>query len=105
MLTLHTAASRPYDIHIGPGLLREAGRRSRLVNRGSRVLLVSDSNVAPLYADAAAASFEEAGYRVTRFVFPAGEEQKRLSTIAAMYERLASDGLTRSDLIAARAAA
>ncbi len=101
MLTLHTAASRPYDIHIGPGLLREAGRRSRLVNRGSRVLLVSDSNVAPLYADAAAASFEEAGYRVTRFVFPAGEEQKRLSTIAAMYERLAADGLTRSDLIAA----
>ena len=30
MRTLHTAASRPYDIVIGPGLLKEAGERSRL---------------------------------------------------------------------------
>lgn len=47
MRTLHTAASRPYDIVIGPGLLKEAGERSRRINRGVRVLLVSDSNVAP----------------------------------------------------------
>ena len=38
---------------------------------------------------------------MTRFVFPAGEESKRLSTIAALYEQLAADGLTRADLIAA----
>ena len=101
MRTLHTAASRPYDIVIGPGLLKEAGARSRLVNNGTRVLLVSDSNVAPLYADTVAASFAAAGYRVTRFVFPAGEASKQLSTIAALYERLAADGLTRADLIAA----
>ncbi len=102
MPILHTAASRPYDIAIGPGLLKEAGERSRLVNsKGTRVLLVSDSNVAPLYADKVANSYAAAGYRVTRFVFPAGEESKRLSTVAALYERLAADGLTRSDLIAA----
>ena len=101
MRTLHTAASRPYDIVIGPGLLKEAGERSRRINRGVRVLLVSDSNVAPLYADTVAESYAAAGYRVTRFVFPAGEESKRLSTIAALYEQLAADGLTRADLIAA----
>ena len=44
MRTLHTAASRPYDIVIGPGLLKEAGERSRRINCGVRVLLVSDSN-------------------------------------------------------------
>ena len=101
MRTLHTAASRPYDIVIGPGLLKEAEERSRRINRGVRVLLVSDSNVAPLYADTVAESYAAAGYRVTRFVFPAGEESKRLSTIAALYEQLAADGLTRADLIAA----
>ena len=101
MRTLHTAASRPYDIVIGPGLLKEAGERSRRINRGVRVLLVSDSNVAPLYADTVAESYAAAVYRVTRFVFPAGEESKRLSTIAALYEQLAADGLTRADLIAA----
>lgn len=101
MRTLHTAASRPYDIVIGPGLLKEAGERSRRINCGVRVLLVSDSNVAPLYADTVAESYAAAGYRVTRFVFPAGEESKRLSTIAALYEQLAADGLTRADLIAA----
>ena len=90
MRTLHTAASRPYDIVIGPGLLKEAGERSRRINRGVRVLLVSDSNVAPLYADTVAESYAAAGYRVTRFVFPAGEESKRLSTIAALYEQLAA---------------
>ena len=99
MRTLHTAASRPSDIVIGPGLLKEAGERSRRINRGVRVLLVSDSNVAPLYADTVAESYAAAGYRVTRFVFPAGEESKRLSTIAALYEQLAADGLTRADLI------
>lgn len=101
MRTLHTAASRPYDIVIGPGLLEKAGERSRRINCGVRVLLVSDSNVAPLYADTVAESYAAAGYRVTRFVFPAGEESKRLSTIAALYEQLAADGLTRADLIAA----
>ena len=101
MRTLHTAASRPYDISHRPRPSQGGRGRSRRINCGVRVLLVSDSNVAPLYADTVAESYAAAGYRVTRFVFPAGEESKRLSTIAALYEQLAADGLTRADLIAA----
>lgn len=35
------------------------------------------------------------------FDFPAGEEQKRLDTIARIYAKLAEENLTRSDLLVA----
>lgn len=35
------------------------------------------------------------------FAFPAGEEQKRLDTIARIYAKLAEENLTRSDLLVA----
>lgn len=98
-LTMH--ASRTYDILLGRGLLAQAGAYSRAVNGGKRALIVSDSHVAPLYADKAAASFRAAGYDTDVFVFPAGEQSKRLETIAAIYGRLAERGFTRADLLVA----
>ena len=39
----------PYPIHVGPGLLDDGAALAAHV-RGRHVLLVSDGNVAPLYA-------------------------------------------------------
>lgn len=81
-LSVHTR-SRAYDIFVGDGLLQQAGPLCREVNpRGVRALIVTDSNVYPLYAGQVARSLESAGYTVSAFTFPAGEEQKRLDTIA-----------------------
>lgn len=101
MQTIHVQASRPYDIVIGRGLLDKAGSMARQVNSGARALIVSDSHVAPLYADRVLAGFREAGYAVSLFTFEAGEERKRLSTVQQVYARLAAENLTRGDLLVA----
>lgn len=95
-------ASRTYDILIGTGLLERAGALCREINpRGARALVVTDSHVYPLYAGQAARSLEAAGYTADVFVFPAGEEHKRLDTVTQIYARLAAGGFTRSDLLVA----
>ena len=98
-LTVHT--NTPYEIQIGRGLLDSFGGRIRTLTAARRAVVVSDSNVAPLYAARVEASLKRAEFEVSRFVFPAGEGSKRLDTIASLYTHLARHGLTRSDLIVA----
>jgi len=66
-----------------------------------KILLVSDSNVAPLYADRAEASLKKAGYAVSRFVFPAGEASKTIDTYIQLLEACACAELSRSDALVA----
>ena len=101
MRALRVNTSRPYDILVGRGLMETAGPLSREVNGGVRAMVVTDSNVFPLYAGRVARSLEEAGYAASVFSFPAGEEHKRLDVIAAIYGKLAEGGFTRSDLLVA----
>ena len=101
MRALHVNTSRPYDILVGRGLMENAGPLSREVNGGVRAMVVTDSNVFPLYAGRVSRSLEEAGYAASVFSFPAGEEHKRLEVIAAIYGKLAEGGFTRSDLLVA----
>jgi 3-dehydroquinate synthase len=67
----------------------------------THVALVSDSNVAPLYAGPVKESLEAAGIAVSTITFPAGEEHKRLATLGDILERMAQAGLTRSDAVVA----
>jgi len=98
-ITVNTA--RPYDIFVGGSLLDRAGELSRNVNRGQKALIITDSNVAPLYADRVAKSFKSAGYNTEILVFPAGEQSKKLDTVSTFYARLAKSGFTRGDLLVA----
>ncbi len=101
MRTIHIAASREYDVVIGRGLLRDLGARAKDVLRGRSVAVVSDSNVAPLYMDAALESLYAAGFTAERFVFPAGEASKCGSTYLALLNFLAEKKLTRADALIA----
>ncbi len=98
-LTVHTG--RSYEILIGPGLLEQAGERIRPLTKAQRAVIVSDSHVFPLYGEALRRSLQAAGLTVSEFVFPAGEEQKKLSTIEEMYAAFWSAGLTRTDIAVA----
>ncbi len=101
MKTIRVNTSRPYDILVGRDLLDRAGALSREVNGGVHALIVTDSNVAPLLAERTRASFEAAGYDTAVFVFPAGEENKRLSVISEIYHKLAAMPASRQDLLVA----
>ena len=90
-----------YDVLIGSGLLRDAGACMTKVVEPCRALLVTDSHVAPLYAETVAAGMRAAGYAVALHVFPAGEMNKNMETLTGILTALAENGLTRQDLIVA----
>ncbi|MBQ2866074.1 MAG: 3-dehydroquinate synthase [Clostridia bacterium] len=92
---------KPYEVHIGAGLLSEAGERIKALLPSARTAIITDSNVAPLYADALQNSLKASGIQSQVFVFPAGEKSKRLSTIESILEWLAQQGYTRTDCIIA----
>lgn len=96
-LTLNGAAGRS-DILIRRTLIGEAAERCLAVFAPSRVHIVTDSNVAPLYLEMLAKQF---ALPVTSTVLPAGEEHKRLSTVEGIYHDLLKAGMTRKDLVIA----
>lgn len=101
MKTVTVSASKKYDILIGGGLIRDLGPLSRNLGGAKTVCLVSESNVFPLYGNAAADSLKKAGFTVVTFVFPAGEESKNPGTYLSLLNFLADNRLTRADLIVA----
>lgn len=93
----------PYEIKIERGLLARAGEKIRRIpelQRAHKAALVTDSNLEN-QAQAVAAVLKAADYDVMIHVFPAGEESKNLSSIAAMLEAFAQFGLTRTDFVVA----
>ena len=103
MKTLTVALpGREYNIQIGWGLLTRAGEELRAVLPGaSRIFVVTDSHVAPLYLERVRASLEGAGFRVTAHTVPAGEGSKCPARLAELWEAMMDAGLTRTDAVAA----
>ncbi len=100
--TIHVNTGKPYDVIIQRGILSECGGIvKKILPKASRCVIVSDSNVAPLYADTVRKSLEAAGFRVSVNVFPAGEEYKRLVYVVRMYEAFTDAELSRSDFAVA----
>lgn len=101
MYTLDVDASTPYRVHIGTFLLERVGAIAREAAGGRRAVIVTDSNVGPLYAAPVKTGLEEAGYETGVFSFEAGERSKRAQTYISILEYLASRELTRTDVVVA----
>ena len=99
-LTVQTA--KPYSILLERGLLAQTGKHCLpLFSTGTRAMVISDSNVFPLYGETVMDSLRQAGYEVYSCVFPAGEQSKLLSTVETFFRALGENGFTRSDFIVA----
>lgn len=96
-LTLSATSSRS-EIYIGRGLLAQTAARCLEVFSPSRIHIVTDSTVAPLYLDTVRTQF---ALPTSVTILPAGEEHKRLSTVEQIYHDLLAAGMTRKDLILA----
>ena len=94
--TVAVGGASPYRIEIGPDLLHD-GERLAAHARGRHVLLVSDSNVAPLYAAAVAGALRQArpALSVATHVMPAGEAHKTLASFGQVIDALAALGASR----------
>lgn len=99
-MVLRINTDRPYDVVVENGALAQVGTLvSPLFAPGSKAMVISETNVFPLYGEQVMTSLAAAGFEAHSFVFPAGEPSKQLSTVAEMYAALATDGFTRSDFI------
>jgi len=78
---------RSYPIHVGPGLIDQAGLLLPQLASPS-VAIVSNTTVAPLYLERLAGPLEAAGVRVTRVVLPDGESYKTLETLNQVFDAL-----------------
>ncbi|WP_094234544.1 3-dehydroquinate synthase [Mogibacterium pumilum] len=65
------------------------------------VLVITDTNVAPLYLDNAISSIEARGFDCEGYVIPAGEDSKSFETYSKIIEFASQISLTRADGIVA----
>lgn len=94
-------ASIEYEVKIGSGLLSALGSEIAHVTKATSAVIVSDSNVWPLYGQQAQESLKNSGFSVISFVFPAGESSKCGATYLQLMEFLALHHITRSDCLIA----
>lgn len=92
---------RSYPIIIGTSLLEGIGPRLAASPVGKRYGVISDDNVAPLYAQHLVDSLAAAGVACEVFTFPAGEEQKNTTTVTDLARQLAARGFDRGDALIA----
>ena len=93
-------ASSDYEVLIGAGLIDSCGTHIReCLIRAQKALIVSDTNVAPLYLARVKSSLEREGFSVSEYVFEAGEEKKNIESIAGMWAVMAKDEFTRTDIV------
>lgn len=90
-----------YDILIEKGLLSMAGEFVSNVLKCKKIVLISDTNVFPIYGKDVKNSLIKQGYDVFEFVFKAGEASKKASTVIEMVEFMAENRLTREDGVVA----
>lgn len=101
MTDITVNASKSYKVHIGAGLLSETGRLLAGISKPCRVMLVSDDRVLPLYGETVEKALADAGFSVSEFVFPNGEQSKTLATFGKLLEALGAAGFSRSDMVCA----
>jgi 3-dehydroquinate synthase len=100
--TVDVGGDAQYSIAIGAGLLDDGSRLAATL-RGRHALVVSDSHVAPLYADRLESALREArpSLALGRYVMPAGEQEKSLARFGEILDALASLGATRDAAVIA----
>ncbi len=101
MRKITVSGENGYEILIGGGLLANAGEYIRRVSDAKKALIISDTNVLPLYGEKVKNSLEESGFEVFSFAFPAGEVSKTLDTVSNMIKALCEAQLSRTDLVVA----
>ncbi len=98
----NAAPTPAYDIVIGQGVADQTGTliSSRLGKR--HCVIISDSNVAPLYQKRFEENLTAAGHTLKQtLVIPAGEASKNFTQIGALLNEMLSTGIDRKTLVIA----
>ena len=102
MRTVQVRAGRPYEVHIGRGLMDAVGGMIVEALGGTRMAaILTDDTVDALYGARVEQALSESGLRTCRFAMPHGEAHKTLATWEKMLAFLSEQGMTRADVVVA----
>jgi 3-dehydroquinate synthase len=96
MTALRAGAGR---ILIGERLLPQTGDKCRTLGLLGRCAIISDSNVAQLFAACVNKSLVSSGFRPILITIPAGERSKTLEQAGAICDRMIAVGLDRKSFV------
>jgi 3-dehydroquinate synthase len=91
----------PYDVIVAADQLAQIGQLFMQYKLGQRILLVGDTNTAPLFNETIAESLRAAGFIVSSLTIPAGEANKQPETISAIWRAALKGGIDRGDTLVA----
>ena len=92
---------REYDVLVGSKLSANCGSRIAQLGLGRHCALVTDSNVAPLYAEGVERSLAEAGISPVKVTVPAGEDSKSMVIAEDVCRQMIRAGLDRRSFLVA----
>lgn len=101
MKEIQIQTNSPYSVFVGKKLLFQTPQWIKSIIRSKEIVIVSDSNVYPLYGSKLKSLLEKSGYHVFSFTFPSGEASKQMETAMMLYHFLAEHNIKRSDLLIA----
>jgi 3-dehydroquinate synthase len=93
--------ARSYDIIIETGLLAAAGAHLKPHSKTGRIVIVTDTNVAPLHLATVEQSAGAAGMAVESIILPPGESTKNWAQLESLCDRLLAIEIERSEAIVA----
>jgi 3-dehydroquinate synthase len=100
-LMIHDKGEPIYPIILSDSFNQLEKALDSLKINDKKICIVTDSHVSGLYLNEVRAIFEKHSAFVTDFVFPAGEENKNLSTVQKLYEHLILSKFERRDILVA----
>ncbi|NWO19501.1 3-dehydroquinate synthase [Leptotrichia sp. oral taxon 223] len=88
-----------YDIVIGENFFERFPEYIRKVYGGKKLFVITDSNVDRIYNNEYEKMFK--GFNYTIYVLKAGEKNKHIGIMPAIYSAMVNAGLTRKDMVVA----
>ena len=95
---------RDYAVRIGSGVIAKLGQNLREIDHLASVrdvLVITDSNVAPLYLAQVKAALSNAGFKPADITVPAGEDTKAVEVASEIYSAMAQLSFGRDCLVVA----
>jgi 3-dehydroquinate synthetase len=94
-------AERSYDVYVGSGLLPHVGTYATELLGRKKCVVVTDTNVEPLYGQTVIDSLEQSGITATLVAVPAGEPSKAMSVVEDVCREMLKAGLDRKSFLVA----
>ncbi len=92
---------RSYTIHIGEGILRDAGQIIGPLLSRPKTVIVTDENLARLHLNTLNKSLDGAGIEHTAIILPPGEATKSYEKFSFLCDALLENDVERNDIIIA----